>query len=92
MEEKEIIERARKRMEDIKGFYMHLFVYIIINAFLIVLNLITSADSLWFIWPLLGWGIGLLVHFLSVFILDGFFGTDWEERKVRQIADKYKNR
>lgn len=89
-DERDLFEKARKRVEDIKGFYTHLVVYILVNAFLLILNLITSTDTMWFIWPLLGWGIGLFVHFLSVFVLEGFFGSDWEDRKIKDLMDKYK--
>jgi hypothetical protein len=44
------------------GFRTHLIVYVAVNVLLIVLNLAGSADKLWFIWPLLGWGAGLLGH------------------------------
>jgi len=44
------------------GFRIHLIVYVAVNVLLIVLNLAGWADKLWFIWPLLGWGAGLLGH------------------------------
>ena len=44
------------------GFRTHLIVYVAVNVLLVVLNLAVSADKLWFIWPLLGWGVGLLGH------------------------------
>ncbi len=44
------------------GFRTHLIVYVAVNVLLVVLNLAGSADKLWFIWPLLGWGAGLLGH------------------------------
>ena len=50
--------RARKRVADIKGYYVHVGVYVIVNAALLAINLLSSPDTLWFYWPLLGWGIG----------------------------------
>ena len=45
------------------AFYVHLAVYLFVNALLIAINLLTSAgERLWFQWPLLGWGIGVFVH------------------------------
>ncbi|MGE5268014.1 MAG: 2TM domain-containing protein [Deltaproteobacteria bacterium] len=44
------------------GFRIHLIVYAAVNVLLIVLNLARSPDKLWFIWPLLAWGAGLLGH------------------------------
>jgi len=48
--------------EASKGFQSHLVVYIIINAFLIFINLWTSPGSIWFIWSLAGWAVGLSLH------------------------------
>ena len=44
------------------SFYVHLGVYVAVNALLIAINLSASPDALWFQWPLLGWGIGLGTH------------------------------
>jgi hypothetical protein len=64
-------ERARKRVEPRLGFYTHLSAYVLVNLFLIVLNLAvnlaTSGHYLWFKWPLMGWGIGIFFHALVVF-------------------------
>ena len=88
MGEQERYEKAKKRVEEIKGFYSHLFVYIMVNAILFLINLITDRGHWWFYWPLLGWGIGIIAHASSVFGFFGFFGQEWEERKIREIMDK----
>jgi hypothetical protein len=80
--------KAQKKVEEIKGFYGHLTSYIIVNLGLMILNLVTSAQSLWFVYPALGWGIGLAVHGMSVFNVLPFLGKDWEERKIRQYMQK----
>ena len=51
------------------GFYAHLTVYLLVNALLIGINLGTSTQHLWFKWPLLGWGVGLLAHAIVAFAL-----------------------
>lgn len=70
----EAYRQAEKRVKDRMGFYWHLATYVIVNGFLIAIYLLTSlADGglyyPWFIWPLAGWGIGLLLNFLGVFVL-----------------------
>jgi len=60
---------AKRRAEAKYGFYIHLTVYAAVMVLLLVINLITSADSLWFVWPLLGWGLAVLLHGLRVFVL-----------------------
>jgi hypothetical protein len=95
MEEKlneELYKMARERVEAEMGFYVHLFFYLLVNLFLFVINLwvniLASRRIWWFFWPLLGWGIGLLAHFLFV------FGTEWErvrrwrERKIMEIMER----
>ena len=79
-------ERAQKRVKELKSFYSNLISYIIVNTFLIVLNFITSPNHLWFYWCLLGWGIGLIAHGMSVFAI----GRNWEEKKIRELMDKNK--
>ena len=81
-------ERAKKRVEDIRGFYHHLLIYVLVNAFLFVLNILTSPGDLWFYWPLLLWGIGIVAHAASVFASGGLWGKDWEERKIKQLMEK----
>jgi hypothetical protein len=54
------------RAEDEKrGFSVHLVVYVLVNAMLIAINLINSPESIWFFYPLLGWGIGITAHYLG---------------------------
>jgi hypothetical protein len=88
MEEQAKYERARRRVEEIKGFYSHLMVYALVNLGLFVLDLITSPGIQWFYWPLFGWGIGILAHAGSVFGPGRFWGPEWEERKIKQLMDK----
>ena len=59
--------RARGRAEAKFGFYKHLAVYLAIGILLLVINFLTSPGSFWAIWPLLGWGVAVVIHALSVF-------------------------
>ena len=81
-------EFAKKKVQALKDFYIHLLVYILVNAGLIIINLLYSQGGIWFIYPLLGWGIGIVVHGLSVFGSSLFFGEDWEKQQI----DKYMNK
>jgi hypothetical protein len=89
-QEEERYFKARKRVEEIKGFYGNLIAYIVVNTGFLVLNLITSPKHLWFFWPMIGWGIGLIFHGLKVFNYMPFFSKDWEERKIKEFMDKEK--
>lgn len=88
MDEQARYEKARKRVEEIRGFYTHLLIYILVNVGLFILNLVTSRGDFWFYWPLFGWGIGILAHALSVFGPRRLWGSDWEERKIKELMDK----
>ena len=78
---------AKKKVNEIKGFYGNLASYIFVNVILLVINLVTSPEYLWFFWPLLGWGIGVIVHGMVVFQWLPFFGKDWEEKKINEFMD-----
>ncbi|MEY3367335.1 MAG: hypothetical protein RI973_490 [Bacteroidota bacterium] len=80
------IEEARKKVLAKKGFYQHLMSYILVNFFLLVLNLLTTPDSLWVVYPLLGWGIGLAFHYVEVFGIPGFdvLSKEWEEKEMEK--------
>ena len=71
MTEEQIYEEAKKRVEAKKGFYSHLVVYICVNILLIIIWAFASGGGFpWFVFPLVGWGIGLLFHGLGVFVFD----------------------
>ncbi len=74
-------------MEAKIGFYIHLAVYVGVNALLIIINLTSSPQYLWFKWPLLGWGIGVFFHGLSVFV---FSGNQLKAVKEKMIEDEIK--
>ncbi|SHG94890.1 2TM domain-containing protein [Flavobacterium fluvii] len=86
--EEERYYAAKKRVEEIKGFYGNLIAYVVVNMGLMVINLLTSPAYLWFFWPMLGWGIGVVFHGLKVFNYMPFFGKEWEEKKIKEFMDK----
>ena len=49
------------------GFKIHFAVYVAVNLLLIAVNLLTDPHVLWFVWPLAGWGIGILAHGAAVY-------------------------
>lgn len=80
--------QAKKKVEKIKAFYIHLFVYIIVNIGLIGINLFNFDGTLWFIYPLLGWGIGIASHAFAVLSHTSLFGKNWEERQIAKYMDE----
>ena len=79
---------AKRRAEELQGYYIHLIVYVLVNAGLFAINALTRGEdgAWWFYWPLAGWGIGLLIHTAVTYL--GVFSEDWRERKARQILER----
>jgi len=75
---------AFKRAQRLRSYYLHLLMYLVINAGCIAINLFTSPDKLWFFGTLLFWGIGLLVHTLTIFVFDKYFTGEWELAQVEK--------
>ena len=42
-------EKAKKRVEELKGFYTHLAVYIVLITFFAVVNFLTNPSFWWFL-------------------------------------------
>jgi len=81
--------RARARVDELKSFYNHVIIYVIINALLAGVNYYSDGWRFpWFLFPLLGWGIGLASHAVGTFRMNPFTGKDWEERKIKELMER----
>jgi len=79
-------ENARKRLENLKGFYWSIIAYVIVIPFLIFINFKTSwGEHKWFFYPMFGWGIGLAFQAYEVYGKDKYFGKSWENRKLEEF-------
>ena len=80
--------KAQKRVKEIKGFYIHLFIYCLIIPIIIFVNLKYVPGFHWFWFSILGWGMGLFFHWLGIF---GFrllgFGKNWEQQKIKEFMN-----
>src|SRR5258708_38298500 len=80
--------RARHRVGQLRGFYSNLVTYVVINAFLAVLNLLTDPSYLWFLWVAGGWGLAVALHAYNSFAQGAIFRAGWEGRKVREFMER----
>src|SRR5215475_8582325 len=48
----------------LRAFFLHLFVYVAVNALLIIVNLLYMPNYYWFLFPLIGWGLLVLAQAL----------------------------
>ncbi|MFY7988668.1 MAG: 2TM domain-containing protein [Flavobacterium sp.] len=79
-------QRAKDKVEQLKGFYGNLISYCVVIPVLIIINIRTSSFQ-WFWFPMLGWGMGLTFHALETF----GYGKSWEERKINELMNKEDN-
>ncbi len=82
-------KRAKDRVEEIRAFYTHAFIYVIVNIGIASLNYWQNEwEFPWFLFTLGGWGIGLAVHGFVTFGSNPFTGKKWEERKIQELMKK----
>ncbi len=80
--------KAVERVEKLKEFYQNLASYCLVIPFLIFINLRFSPGFHWFWFPIFGWGMGLVFHFLEVNNYNIFLGRNWEDRKIKEMMEK----
>jgi hypothetical protein len=75
----EVLEAYKKAYREVvkeearRSFIIHLVIYIVTNLALAAINLLYSSKTLWFIYPLFFWGIGVAMHYLfAVKFIDSF--------------------
>jgi hypothetical protein len=67
LNETELRELAKKRIDAKNEFKIGLIVYVIVNLGLFGIYAMTNYGGYpWFLWPLFGWGIGVVAHYFSM--------------------------
>lgn len=69
--EKELSDKAQIVAKEKRGFYIHFVIYLLVNLFIAIQWwYITGGEGFaWFITTTAGWGIGIVAHFIVVFII-----------------------
>lgn len=92
--------KAKKRVKQLKGFYWHLFWYLMVNIFITVSKISSDLNegktisdaffefATFAIWTF--WGIGIFFHAIGVFGKNMIFGENWENKKVQEYMEKEK--
>jgi 2TM domain len=62
LQDRQLREFARSRLIKRREFFAHLFAYVLVNAFIVAIWVITGSGFFWPVFPILGWGIGLFFH------------------------------
>ncbi|WP_442266190.1 2TM domain-containing protein [Tenacibaculum sp. ZS6-P6] len=79
--------KAKKKVKEIKGFYVHLALYLLNTPIIVYTNLTFSPQFHWFWFSVLGWGVAIGIHAFLAFS-DNLFSKEWEERKIKEIMNK----
>ncbi|KFX30225.1 2TM domain-containing protein [Ralstonia solanacearum] len=77
----DLLHRARQRAGARMGFRIHLLAFLAVNLMLAAIAL--SQGRAWFVWPLLGWGVGLAAHGLG---LAWALGSGYQRMVDRELA------
>jgi DNA-binding XRE family transcriptional regulator len=75
---------AFRQVRKLRGLYSHIISYVVVMSGIAAINLILMPRVIWFIYPLLGWGIGIISHAVSVLNVLPWFGPEWERRQVEK--------
>ena len=91
--DEELRNKARKTAKEKTGFYIHFIIYLIVNIFLFIQwYWITEGEGFpWVITTTIGWGIGIIFHFLGVFIIgpqSEKLQEKIEEKEYKKLKEK----
>jgi hypothetical protein len=82
----ELDRLARRRAGAKLGWYTHAALYVLVNLFLFAVSEQAFGHRRWSVMPLLGWGVGLALHGISVFLLGA--GGGLRERMVQKERER----
>nr|WP_315033408.1 2TM domain-containing protein [uncultured Chryseobacterium sp.] len=89
-------QQAKKQVERLRAFYMHLFAYLVVNILIVFYNCsqLEPGETYFqfknFFTATL-WGIGLVAHAITVFLPKSNWVKKWEDRKIRDLMGKQKD-
>ena len=93
-DENEKYIKAKKKVKDIKDFYIHLTVFLVVVTIIVLINVISYSTgrsdygdwNFWFLFPFGFWGFAVLMHGLRTFV----FGREssWEKRKIKEVMKR----
>jgi len=72
LDDRNKLEHGRRRLT---GLRQHLIGYFAMSAVFVVLNLLLTPTTIWFVWPIVGWGGVLAIH--AAYVM-GIFGERGE--------------
>jgi len=81
----ELREQAIKRLKKRRDFKAHLLVYFMVNAFIVVIWAVTGSGFFWPVFPIVGWGIGVVMNAWDVYHPEAF-SDDQIRREMSKLT------
>ncbi|CAN7289389.1 2TM domain-containing protein [Acidovorax sp. LjRoot129] len=82
----DIEQLARRRAGAKLGWYVHAAAFTVVNLVVFSMSRYGFGNRPWSVFPLLGWGLGLALHGISVFVLGT--GSGLRERMVQKERER----
>ncbi len=77
-------EQAIKRLKKRRDFAGHVLIYVLVNAFLVVIWALTNVHGFfWPVFPIVGWGIGVVMNAWDV-----FHNEEFDEQRIRREVER----
>jgi hypothetical protein len=80
--------QARRYVRRRRIFYTVLAIWIALSLMWFAIDMLDDSSSVWFYWPMLGTGIGVVITGIVLLGIGGLFGAEWERREI----DRYLRR
>ncbi len=87
MSDDDLYRKAEKRADEKIAFHRHLYSFIAVNIVFIIMNVVFSPGEWWFYWITGLWAIGLIFHFLKVYVL---YDEDRRDKMIEKEMEKMK--
>ena len=84
----EALEEARRYVRRKRILYTVVGIWITLSLMWFAIDMLDDSSSLWFYWPMLGTGVGVVITAIVLLGIGGLFGAGWERREI----DKYLRR
>ena len=78
-------ERQRAQRRAMRGFSLHLAIFMTVALIAFVANVLFAGDNLWTVYIMGGWGVITLAHFLNASGLLPFMDAEWEQAMMVRL-------